>query len=308
MKKYTLNIYHLAVAFSSIPLAFAGPLGRLALNYGATPLIISFWRMLFATILTGLFVVLSPPARRSVRRLNGWLLGKSLLAGCLMAGHFLAWYAALDKTTIFNVTVLGALQPFFAMAGGWLLYRSKVRAQAIPGIIVVVLGAVVMGLMSLNSGGQASFSGDLLAVLTTLLFSAYLLAGESIRKDIPAALYMLILYGGCTLFLLAAALLSGQSLMPADIRIIVICGVLTLSGTFLVHSVFNWSVHHVGALFITIVSLTEPVGATLVGWLFFQEAPKALALLGGLLILAGVYWFLNKQYSNIKTKQPQTEA
>jgi drug/metabolite transporter (DMT)-like permease len=153
-----------------------------------------------------------------------------------------------------------------------------------------------MGLMSLQAGGRSSFSGDLLALLTTLFFSAYLLMGQSIRKNMPAGLYMVLLYGSCTVFLFLAALMSGQSLIPADLRIIGICALLTLSATFLVHSVYNWSVSHVGALFITIITLTEPVGATLVGWFLFREIPSPVSLLGGLLIMGGILWFLSRQY------------
>lgn len=296
MNKLSLDTRHLAVTATILPLAFAGPLGRLALDLGATPLIISFWRLLFAVIGTALFAGLSKTSRSALPLLTRRQIILSLLAGLLLAGHYLCWYSALERTTIFNVTVLGSLQPFFTLAGGWLLYRDKVKGKAVPGIILVTFGAVVMGLMSLQAGGRSSFSGDLLALLTTLFFSAYLLMGQSIRKNMPAGLYMVLLYGSCTVFLFLAALMSGQSLIPADLRIIGICALLTLSATFLVHSVYNWSVSHVGALFITIITLTEPVGATLVGWFLFREIPSPVSLLGGLLIMGGILWFLSRQY------------
>lgn len=297
MKKLSLNTRHLAVIATILPLAFAGPLGRLALNLSATPLIIAFWRLLFSVIGTVFFAGLSKTPREALPLLTRSQVVRSLLAGLFLAGHYLCWYAALDRTTLFNVTVFGALQPFFTLAGGWLLYRNKIRGKAIPGLVLMTGGAVVMGLMSLKTGGQASFSGDLLALMTALFFSAYLLLGQSIRQHLPAALYMVLLYGSCTVYLFLAALLTGQSLIPADLRVIGICALLTLSATFLVHSVYNWSVSHVGALFITVITLTEPIGATLIGWVLFRESPTPVALLGGLLLMGGIGWFLSRQYA-----------
>jgi drug/metabolite transporter (DMT)-like permease len=291
----------MVVAATVIPLAFAGPLGRLALMLGATPMMISFWRLLLATLGTLAYALTRKKARRSFRTITRSNIMKAILTGLLLAGHYLCWYSALERTTIFNVTVLGALQPFFTLAGGWLLYRDPLKKKAVWGVALVTAGAMLMGFISWSGSGRSSLSGDSLALLTAVFFSAYLLMGQSIRKYIPASTYMVLLYGSCTVFLSLFSIITRQSVLPADIRVIGICVLLTFTATFLVHSVYNWSVNHVGALYITMITLAEPIGATLVGWILFQEKPVALSFFGGFLILGGILWFLKYQARLPKT-------
>lgn len=281
-----------AVLLTMLPLSFSGPLGKLALSLGAPPLTIAFWRQLAAAFLTLPMALAEPESRRALIALRPRDAGRSALAGLLLACHYICWYEALHRTSIFSVTVLGCLQPFFALVGGWLLYREKARPAAVASIGLAAAGTVVMGFFSASEGGASGMAGDGLALLTALFFTAYLLCGQSARGTLPAAAYTLLLYGVCAAFLGAASLLTGVALWPVDLRVIGISVLLAVAVTFLVHSVFNWALPHVGAVYITVVTLWEPAGATLVGWMMLGEYPSLLSLSGGALVMAGVALYL----------------
>ena len=55
------------------------------------------------------------------------------------------------------------------------------------------------------------------------------------------------------------------------------------------HSAYNWSLKHVSATFIAVVTLGEPVGSALLAWMFFGEAFALLQGTGFVLLLVGIY-------------------
>jgi drug/metabolite transporter (DMT)-like permease len=50
----------------------------------------------------------------------------------------------------------------------------------------------------------------------------------------------------------------------------------------------NWSLRHLTASYVTLVVLAEPIGSTLLAWLFLGEPPTVMTSVGGGLILAGI--------------------
>jgi len=51
----------------------------------------------------------------------------------------------------------------------------------------------------------------------------------------------------------------------------------------------NWALGHVSPVLVTLAILGEPIGASILALLVLGEAPPVTALVGGPLILAGVY-------------------
>ena len=54
------------------------------------------------------------------------------------------------------------------------------------------------------------------------------------------------------------------------------------------HSGYNWSLRHLDPLFVAVVSVGEPVLASLLGWWLIGEALDWRTGAGGLLILGGI--------------------
>jgi drug/metabolite transporter (DMT)-like permease len=55
------------------------------------------------------------------------------------------------------------------------------------------------------------------------------------------------------------------------------------------HTSFNWALGFLPAAFVSLAALSEPVGATILAALIFQEIPGLLVVAGSVMILAGVY-------------------
>jgi drug/metabolite transporter (DMT)-like permease len=54
------------------------------------------------------------------------------------------------------------------------------------------------------------------------------------------------------------------------------------------HSIFNWSLEILPASIVSIALLGEPIGSTLLAYLFLSETPTIFEIVGGLVILAGI--------------------
>ena len=55
------------------------------------------------------------------------------------------------------------------------------------------------------------------------------------------------------------------------------------------HSSLNWSLRYLSPTFVTAAVLGEPVGSTILAYLILHEVPSVLKILGGTIILAGIY-------------------
>ena len=58
------------------------------------------------------------------------------------------------------------------------------------------------------------------------------------------------------------------------------------------HTVFNWALRYVQASIISGTILAEPVVAALLAWLVLSERPGLLTIIGGAVVLAGLYFLL----------------
>jgi drug/metabolite transporter (DMT)-like permease len=58
------------------------------------------------------------------------------------------------------------------------------------------------------------------------------------------------------------------------------------------HTVFNWALRYVDASMISGTILAEPVVSALLAWLLLSERPGLATVLGGVVVLLGLYLLL----------------
>ena len=66
---------------------------------------------------------------------------------------------------------------------------------------------------------------------------------------------------------------------------------LAVFSTLLGHSIFSWCLKYFTPSFVSAAKLMEPVVASILAAFLFREIPTALQLLGGGLILSGLYTY-----------------
>lgn len=278
---------YLALAVGMVGVSFASILVK---NLPGVPaVIISTYRLgLTALLLAPVALTRGSEDLRKMRA-RDWAL--SALAGVFLAGHFVSWIASLKYTSVASSVVLVTLGPVFVLAGGYFLYGERTTRAGLAGVAVALAGAGVIGASDL-SGGLGALQGDVLAFTGAVLVAGYLLIGRSVRQRISVIPYTFILYGACTAVLVVFSLLFGQPLYPYSARELLIFLGLAVIPTIFGHTMFNYALGYVKTSIVSMSTLGEPVGATVLAYAFLGEKVSPLQGAGGVMILVGLYLFL----------------
>ncbi len=185
------------------------------------------------------------------------------------------------------------IQPSSATLGGVLLaalfLRERVPASRVVGAIVIVGGLGVIGAESIGHIGSHGVLGDLLFVMTGLMFAVFgtLLRHWRVNAFSAAtvisvlSLALLPLYAAFRGFARVAALGVGENALQALAQGI-------LAGPAALY-LFAFSIQTIGVARAAVFPATVPALTILSGWLLLGEAPTALQAAGLVAVLAGFY-------------------
>jgi drug/metabolite transporter (DMT)-like permease len=249
----------------------------------APPEIIAAYRMLFATLIL-LPLAVRRPYRQEVRDLERRHWWAILLIGAVLAVHFLAFNAALQSTTVAAATVLVTCHPIVVGVLGWFYLKEAPRRGGV-GIALGLLGVVVISFSDLVGG---SWRGDILALIGMLAAAAYLLGGRVLRQRISVVADASQIIGVSTIVLFLTALAAGSPLWPFPSQEVALFLALAVVSTIFGHTLLNWSLRYLPAVFVSLSMLGEPVGASLLAFVLLSEVPSVGVIVGGALVLGGI--------------------
>lgn len=279
---------YLAVLLAVIAMSSAAIFTRLST---APPLVIAFYRMGFSLlILTPL--ALSSSGRAELRTIERRDLAAAAIAGLFLAIHFTVWITSLEYTSIASSTVLVTMQPLFVVTLGFLFLKEKFSPKTLLGAGLALSGSILVGAGDFQIGGKALL-GDILAFSGAFFIAVYFLIGRNLRGKLSLFPYVFLVYGTATAFLFVANLCTRAPLYPYPYLDWVWFVALAVFPTIGGHTVFNWALRYVKTMVVSVSILGEPVGATILAFLIFKEVPGYLQLFGGLIIITGIYLFLN---------------
>lgn len=211
-----------------------------------------------------------------------------LLSGTFLALHFGVWTASLGYTSVATSVVLVTINPVFVAIASRFLFGELLYRRTIMGIGVCLAGSILIAYGNWRLG-ISPFFGGLLALLGAMAMAGYLLTGRKLRQRLGLLSYTCLVYSSAGLLLLLTTLVLGYSLSGYSTTTYIMLLLLALVPQLLGHSSLNWSLRFVSATAVTIAILGEPVGATIWAWLILDEIPSLTEVIGGTLILAGIF-------------------
>jgi drug/metabolite transporter (DMT)-like permease len=283
-----------AAAGPPFPPALALVSGVLAVSTGAIfarlaeapALVTAAYRVGLATLLW--LPLGGPRLLPELRRLPRRDIALALLAGVFLAAHFGTWISSLDYTSVATSVVLVNTNPLWVALLTPLVTRERISRLAAASIGISVAGGVVIGAGDLALGGPALW-GDALALAGSLCAAAYLLLGRRVRRGVSLGTYVLLCYGAAAAVLW---LLVGMAALPVTgfsrQTWLAFAGMAVVS-QLVGHTSYNWALKWLPTSYVAVGLLGEPVGATLLAYLLFDETLTAAKWAGGLMILAGIY-------------------
>jgi drug/metabolite transporter (DMT)-like permease len=286
-----------AISLAIIAISFGATLIRLA---GDAPVLaIAAWRLSISFLL--LAPALAP--RRPLAGMGRTEFLLSVASGFFLSLHFISWILSLRYTSVASSVVLVSTSPIFVGLGSRFLLRERLSRPLIVAIALSVIGAAIIGWGDLRIGGR-ELLGDALAVGGAIMASAYFLLGRRVRRTTHLQSYLLTTYGSAAVFLLAGCLASSQPLFgfPAPTYLYLV--LLAVGPQLIGHSTFNWALRYLSASTVAILTLGEPIGATIIAYLILGEAVTLVKGIGGGIILAGIYLSLRQERRSAALPSP----
>ncbi len=251
---------------------------------GASVFAISAWRLGVASIVLLPFA-LHRGALRSVGLRAALLSG---LSGAFLSAHFILWVASLDYTSVASSVVLVSTSPIFVGLGARLFINEPPSFILKVAIALAVGGGVIIGWGDMRLGGTA-LQGDLLAIGGAIMAAGYLLIGRRVRQGVQISGYAVMTYGTAAVLLIIICLAMGRQVAGFSSMDYLWLILLGLGPQLIGHTSLNWALEYLQASIVSIVTLGEPIGATILAYLIFGERVTATKAIGGAIILIGIY-------------------
>ena len=279
-----LTISIIAISFSAIFVKWSD----------APASILSMYRMWFASILMLPIVWKKRHEFKKIVKRDWYFL---FFSGLFLAFHFVLWFGSLKLTTVASSTIILALQPIVSLAGGFFLYKERTTLSALMTMGIAIIGAMMIGWgdLALSKG---AIMGDILSFLSVISVVGYLLIGQSTVKKVSHWLYSFCVFLSAAIVLTIYNLSAGVAVTGYPAKewgiFLLLASVPTVS-----HVINNWLLNYVNATTISMSILGEPVGATILAFFLLDENLAGWQIVGGLLVLVGVFFFLTKKQEKI---------
>jgi len=273
------SIPYVGIAVAIVGVSFASIFIRWS---ESPPLVIAAYRMLLVSIILLPFAAIT--SRYEIRTMSQRDMGILILIGAILAAHFYAYITAVKMTTVASAILLATCHPVIVGIISILILKDTKRAVGI-GILAGMSGLVIITLGDLGGG---NIDGDIIALISGVFFSAYLLLGRVLRQRVSIITYVFVVFSSCALVLLAAAFITGQVMWPMPASELLIFLGLAVISTIMGHLLFNFSLRYLSASVISVSYLGEPVGAILLAAMLLDEIPSVYVLVGGMMILVGI--------------------
>lgn len=284
---------YVALAIGVVSVSFAAIFIRLA---DAPPLVIAAYRLCLASLVILPFGLVRSAGE--LRRLSRRDILLALLSGAFLAVHFALWISSLRYTSVATSVVLVTASPIFIAIASRFLFGQRLQRHTIFGIAISLIGAALISYGNWRLGANPLL-GSLLAFAAALAVSGYLLIGQRLRRDLGVLSYASLVYTSAGVVLLLATFLMRYPLSGFSSTTYLMLVLLAVVPQLIGHSSLNWALRFVPATLVAVAVLGEPVGATVWAFLILGEVPVVTEIVGGILVLGGIFMALRNTGTGI---------
>ena len=266
------------VTISAILWSTAGPFVRMA-NLESWTLI--GWRSLFA-----FFTLLAVAAYEHRKNLSSAVAGmgsSGAVAVAISTLSSIAYVFALNLTTVANVMIVYAVLPFIAALISYFWMGERVTLRLLGAGLAAFAGIAIMA-------GAAASPKDILGIIAAFIMTATFasqIVHTKVHPTLDLNLAMALAAGMCGL--IALPFMEPGVPAPTALLACALYGGLTSGIAYVL--ALN------GGRYITagesgFIQMLDVVLGPLLVWYFFTEQPGSTVLIGGVIVLSAVVWYL----------------
>jgi drug/metabolite transporter (DMT)-like permease len=268
----------LLIALSAISFGSISVLTVLITGAGVSLVTAMAWRYLLGAVMLApvcnLKALRSMPLKRVVQLLT--------IGGC---GQALITYVSLHAL---DYIAVGPLAFLFYTYPAWVALLAAVRKTEkltvvrVTALIFALLGVAVM--VGTPMTERLHPFGVFLAIVSALLYSAYLPTLAHYQKDVPALVATFLLVTGAATTFVTVSLFMGELNVPSEISVWRNVVVLALVSTVIAFSALLKGLAVLGPVRTSIIATVEPFFTAILGVVVLNNELTVTTLVGGMLI------------------------
>jgi drug/metabolite transporter (DMT)-like permease len=269
-----------AVLAATLLWSCGGSLGKAT---GVNGVVLGFWRMWIATIVVSAVAVGTDrrPTRADVRRCAPM--------GVLFGLNICAFFISIQYLSISITLIIGALTPVVALPVAVLAMGERLTPLKAACALAAVAG-VVSAVLTAPSGGDTSNRsiGYVYSVASMLIWVGYLLISKKVRREVETVrlMWVVTVTGALTLSIIAVATRAPLGSMHGAGWLWVT--LLSVGPGLAGHGLFAWAQPRVDSSVSTVLIQGEPVGASIIAWIFLGQSMTLGQALSMAVVLAAL--------------------
>lgn len=269
------------------------------------PLNLVIMRYGIASLLFGLILLLKRKDRHLDKKDIPLFFRLGLMA---ISAFYYIHYTGLQYTTSTNAGLIMATSPIFAALLCLFTKKEPVNSRSLLGICIAFIGVLLVITQGKISSlyHQKTLTGDSLILLNALMWAWVTLKGKAVLEKYSPFDAMAYIHISGTILLLPFAFFSTplaeislwQQLAAISRNTALAAAYLAVFCSVISYFIWYLGVAQIGAVKTAAYNYFNPVMASLTGFLVFHEQITLYIVVGGFLVILGVY------ITNQKTKLP----
>tara|TARA_R110002020_G_scaffold129819_2_gene290416 strand:+ start:8831 stop:9622 length:792 start_codon:yes stop_codon:yes gene_type:complete len=217
--------------------------------------------------------------------LRMWSL--TVLCGLIFAIDVAVWNVSIQESSATQATLLANLAPVWVGMGSFLFLKNKPSGNFWIGTVLALFGMVT--LVGYDFFMEFSFDrGFVFAVLSGILYAIYILLSKEVLSKMDVTNFMTISLLASSLLLALVCYLLGEPFTGFSEKGWAVLAVQGLVCQLLAWLLISYATKYMKPTRISLSLLTQAFFASILAWLFLDEAISLQMILGGTILLLGI--------------------
>ncbi len=270
------------VLLGAITLSFGGLIVKSF--EGANLWQILFWRSVFFCFVIIIFLSITYKRQFFKAFINSGLPG--VIGGIILGLGFFSYVFAMYNTTVANANFIIQTQTLFLAIFGYLFLKETISKITLVSIILAISGITLMVGDSLSSGQMI---GNIIAFIMPISFAVLIII---VRKYPNVDMVPLQLIAGIVAMIIGYVVAGRVDISLHDIFLGFIAGFFQVGFGFIFITI---GARTTPSAVVGIIMMSEAIFGPLWAWVFINEQPPLIVLIGGSIVLFAVFLqFVNK--------------
>ena len=238
---------------------------------------ILFWRSVFFCLVIIIFLLITYKRQFFKAFINSGLPG--VIGGIILGLGFFSYVFAMYNTTVVNANFIIQTQTLFLAIFGYLFLKETISKITLVSIILAISGITLMLGDSLTSGQMI---GNVIAFIMPISFAVLIII---VRKYPSVDMIPLQLIAGVVAMIIGYVIAGRVDISLHDIFLGFLAGFFQVGFGFIFITI---GARTTPSAVVGIIMMSEAIFGPLWAWVFINEQPPLIVLIGGSIVLFAV--------------------